>query len=221
MNQKSIFVTGTDTGVGKTITSAYLLKYYINYIPNLRYWKPVQTGFPPDDDGEVIKNITGLDSKYILHGLKFKEPVSPHYAAERENQIISIEHIKQNYYEYIKDYTLIIEGAGGILVPLTRKYLWIDFVSELRLPVLIVARSTLGTINHTLLTIEVLKQKNISIIGIIFCGKHDEPYIEDNRKIISELSSIPIISYYDINIDRNINIDPHKIILKYLKFLSV
>ncbi len=212
----SILVTGTDTGVGKTISCAYLLKKYHSLVPNLRYWKPIQTGFPPDDDGETVKNISGLSSEFIISGLRFKNPVSPHFAAELENKVISIENLKQQYYHYSSSYKLIIEGAGGILVPITRNYLWIDWVQELKLPVVIVARSTLGTINHTLLTIEVLKNRKISIIGIIFCGRHDELYIHDNRKIIHEISKIPILSFFDINTDKSIDVDAENKIIRFL-----
>jgi dethiobiotin synthase len=210
-----IFVTGTDTGVGKTITCGYLLKKYKNQIPNLKYWKPIQTGYPPDDDAETVKNLAEVNSTYILNGWKFKEPVSPHFAAELEKKEISIESLKKQFYDYNKKYSLLIEGAGGIMVPLTRKYLWINFIEELQLPVLIVARSTLGTINHTLLTVNILTNRKIKIIGIVFCGKYDEPYIEDNRKIIYEITKIPIISYFDINTDKNIEIDPYNILKNY------
>ncbi|GIX41569.1 MAG: ATP-dependent dethiobiotin synthetase BioD [Leptospiraceae bacterium] len=210
-----VFVTGTDTGVGKTITCGYIMKKYKDLISNLKYWKPVQTGYPPDDDARIVQEISSISSNSILDGLKFKEPVSPHFAAELEKTEISIEELKKQYKYYKENYPLLIEGAGGIMVPITRKYLWIDFVKELEIPVLIVARSTLGTINHTLLTVEALKQREIPIIGIIFCGKHNEPYIEDNRKIISELTKLPVISYFDINIDKFIDVDPQNILKDY------
>lgn len=210
-----VFVTGTDTGVGKTITCGYIMKKYKDLISNLKYWKPVQTGYPPDDDARIVQEISSISSNSILSGLKFQEPVSPHFAAELEKTEISIEELKKQYKYYKENYPLLIEGAGGIMVPITRKYLWIDFVKELEIPVLIVARSTLGTINHTLLTFEALKQREIPIIGIIFCGKYNEPYIQDNRKIISELTKLPIISYFDINIDKFIDVDPQNILKDY------
>ncbi|MCS7204113.1 MAG: dethiobiotin synthase [Leptospiraceae bacterium] len=211
-----VFVTGTDTGVGKTITSGYILKKYHQKYKNLRYWKPVQTGFPPDDDAKTVLEISNLSESWILPGWKYRAPVSPHFAAELENTEVPLSTLKEAYYNYSKEYSLLIEGAGGILVPLSRTYLWIDWVQELKIPVLIVARSTLGTINHTLLTVEALSKRNIPIIGIVFCGRYDEPYIHDNRKIISELTKLPVISYFDIHKDTNIDVDPNFIIEKYL-----
>lgn len=212
----SIFITGTDTNVGKTITSGLLIKKYSKKFTKIRYWKPIQTGYPPDDDSKTVQSISGLSEEYFLKNLKFKAPVSPHYAAELENQEISINNLIEKFINYSKYYSLIVEGAGGILVPLTRNYFWIDFIRDIKIPVVIVARSTLGTINHTLLTIEVLKQRNIEIIGIVFCGKQDEAYIRDNRKIINEISKIPIISYFDYYKEENIDPDPNLIIEKYL-----
>jgi|YNPMSStandDraft_2_1061718.scaffolds.fasta_scaffold14403_2 dethiobiotin synthase len=211
----AIFVTGTSTGVGKTITCAYIIKKYKNIIKNLKYWKPIQTGYPPDDDSKTVQILSEVDESYILPSLKFKEPVSPHFAAELENKEISVEQILNDYQNYKKHYKLVIEGAGGIMVPITRKYLFVDFVKDLNIPVLVVVKSILGCINHSLLTIEALKKRNISIVGLVFCGEHREPYLEDSRKIINELSNVPIISYFDINSDKQIDVDPNNILLKY------
>ncbi len=208
----SIFVTGTDTNVGKTITSGLLLKKYAKIFPKIRYWKPIQTGYPPDDDGKTVQEISGVSDEFILPNLKFKHPYSPHYASELENIKINLEVLKNQYKEYSQKYSLIIEGAGGVYVPLTRNYFWIDWIQELHLPVLIVARSTLGTINHTLLTVEALKNKNIHIIGIIFCGEQELDYIKDNRKTLQEITNLPI-HYFDFFKEKDIDPDPdHRII---------
>ncbi|MFN3603680.1 MAG: dethiobiotin synthase [Leptonema sp. (in: bacteria)] len=212
----SIFVTGTDTNVGKTITCGLLLKKYYKIYPKIRYWKPIQTGYPPDDDTEVVHNISFLPKEYSLENIKFKLSVSPHLASEFENKVIDIDQLKKDFKKYSKTYSLIIEGAGGILVPLTRNYFWIDWIADLQLPVLVVARSTLGTINHTLLTIEVLKYRKLKTIGIIFCGKQEEEYIKDNRKIIQDISQLPVISYFDFTKEKDIDPDPNFILQPYL-----
>lgn len=212
----SIFITGTDTGVGKTITAGYLLKKYYKEIPSLRYWKPVQTGFPPDDDADTVIKISGAPKDRVIEGIKFRAPVSPHFAAELEHTEIVITSLTESFRLFTKSYSLIIEGAGGVMVPIRRDYLWIDWIEEISIPVLIVARSTLGTINHTLLTAYALKQRNIPVIGIVFCGRHDEPYIHDNRKVIHEITNLPVISYYDINADPFIDVDPDFIVRDYL-----
>ena len=211
----AIFVTGTSTGVGKTITCAYIMKKYKNTINNLKYWKPIQTGYPPDDDSKTVQIISEVDESFILPSLKFKEPVSPHFAAELEKKEISVEQILNNYHEYNHKYRLVIEGAGGIMVPITRKYLYIDFIKDLNIPVLVVVKSILGSINHSLLTIEALQKRNIKIIGLVFCGEYNEPYLEDTRKIINELTNVPIISYFDINKDNEIDVDPKNILQSY------
>ncbi len=212
---KSIFITGTDTGVGKTIASSFIIKAYKNLIPYLKYWKPIQTGYPPDNDSQTVKELAEISDEFILKGMYFKSPTSPHFAAEKENQLIRIEKIDELFLEYTKNYNLIIEGAGGIFVPINRYFFWIDWIQRWNLPVIIVSRSTLGTINHSLLTIEALKSRNIFILGIIFCGKHNEEYIYDNFKTIQEISNIKVISYFDLNNDKEIEIDPEKIIYSF------
>ncbi len=211
----AIFVAGTSTGVGKTITCAYIIKKFKNVINNLKYWKPIQTGFPTDDDSKTVQILSEVDENFILPSLKFKEPVSPHFAAELENKQVSVEQIINDYHYYKKHYKLVIEGAGGIMVPITRKYLYIDFIKDLNIPVLIVVKSILGSINHSLLTIEALKKRNIEIIGLVFCGEYNAPYLQDTRKIINELTNVPIISYFDINKDKEIDVDPNNILQSY------
>lgn len=215
MQIMAVFITGTDTNVGKTITSGLLLKKYSKLLPDIRYWKPIQTGYPPDDDSKIVQNISGVSDNFILQGIKFKYPYSPHYAAELENAIIDIHNLKIQFKEYSQRYRLIIEGAGGIYVPLTRNYFWIDWIHELQLPVLIVARSTLGTINHTLLTIQALKNRNITIIGIFFCGEQELDYIKDNKRTINEITQLPI-HYFDYFKDKEIDPDPNHLLLPHL-----
>lgn len=167
----SIFITGTGTDVGKTLVAAVIMAKYARR-SNLRYWKPVQTGV--DQDVNKIQLLTGLSNDYFHENLYwFSKPASPHYSAFLENQEIQLDKII-NYYLQNHSSLSIIEGAGGCLVPLNSKHLTIDLIEALKIPVLLVASSQLGTINHTLLSIEVLSKKNIPIIGFIVQGPEND-----------------------------------------------
>jgi len=161
MNQ--YFMTGTDTGVGKTLASAILM-----YVLKAKYWKPIQSGIKDEiSDLLQIKNLTGFSDDFFIPSVyRFQASLSPDQAAALENTEIDLSHFNQTW-----NHSTIVEGAGGIFVPLNQRHLQVDLMSQLKLPVIIVARGTLGTINHTLLTIEGLRQKNISIQGIVFSGK--------------------------------------------------
>ncbi len=183
MTPNAFIITGTDTDVGKTLVSSVLL-----HGTNGTYWKPLQSGTPTDF--ETVQQLTGLPPEHFCPPVhSFKEPLSPHRAAELENVEIDLARLQQ-----LPDYQhgpLIIEGAGGVMVPITRDYLQIDYFKALGLPVIIVARTQLGTINHTLLTIETLRTRHIPIAGIIFNG----PPMPDTQQTITEISDIPQIGH--------------------------
>lgn len=170
---RSFFITGIGTDIGKTVVSAILVEAL-----KADYWKPIQSGNLDFTDTDFIKEFTIHHGKLHTEEYLFTEPVSPHLAAKLENKTINIEYLrlpKLNNY-------LIVEGAGGLLVPLSQKYLIKDLILKLQLPVIIVSMNYLGSINHTLLTIEALKQYNIPIVGIIFNQDHNiesENYILD------------------------------------------
>ena len=210
----SIFICGTDTGVGKTFTAAsILLRYRKNNM--IRYWKPVQTGYPDDDDRAAIQHLTELPDEYFIQtGFLFRKPLSPHRAAELENRNLNLEQISGLLNKYSNEGPLLVEGAGGLMVPINRRSTWIDFLTESSLPVVISARSGLGTINHTLLTIDVLRQNNIEIIGIVFCGSENP----DNMKTVCEFSGVPIIGAFGFPWHKEgaSEIDPDGILVKYL-----
>jgi dethiobiotin synthetase len=153
-----IFVTGTDTNIGKTIISSWLcLK------GGYQYFKPIQTGSEEGTDSNFVKKIAKVQvykESYI-----YQAPISPHLAARQEDQEINIKNIKLP----IAD-NLIIEGAGGVLVPINSKFLMIDLIKQLKIPVIIVSPARLGTINHTLLTIKALNLRKIEILGVIMNG---------------------------------------------------
>jgi dethiobiotin synthase len=162
---KPLIVTGTDTGVGKTVVSA-MLTLALNGI----YWKPIQSGIQNGTDTERVAALTRLSEghfrpeRYLL-----KEPLSPHRAAELDGVEIDPGNL-QLPNDIAPGRALIVEGAGGVLVPVTRAMLQIELFTRWRAPVVLVARTQLGTINHTLLSLEALKSRSITVRGIVFVG---------------------------------------------------
>lgn len=196
---RGVFVTGTDTGVGKTLVTGLLAKYLWENGFNVITQKWVQTGcesFASSDAGRHLK-IMGRKKEDIKDYLNyvlpymFKLASSPHLASLAENKRIDARRIIKSYSVLSKEFDFVIsEGAGGVLVPLNKEKLLIDIVKELDLGVLIVARNKLGAINHTLLTIEALRRRRIKILGIVFnnLDKEDRIVLKDNPLIIKSLS---------------------------------
>jgi dethiobiotin synthetase len=163
---RKIVVTGIGTGVGKTIVSAIITEAL-----EADYWKPVQTGMAEGTDSETIRKlIRNTKTKIHPEAFRLKLPASPHAAAAAENTSIHIKELK------LPDSTnnLVIEGAGGLMVPLNDKELMIDFIRQLQAETVLVVRHYLGSINHTLLSIEALKSRNISVRGLVFNGEQNE-----------------------------------------------
>ena len=186
--RRGLFVTGTDTGVGKTVVSAALLLRYGQESP-LRYWKPIQTGAPPDDDtAEVRRLAAGAGAGVIDGGVRLPDPVSPHLAAARAGQTIELDPLVARPASE-PDVRWIIEGAGGLLVPINRFALMADLVGRLGLAVVVVARSTLGTINHTLLTLEALRARSLAVAGVVMVGDPDR----DNREAITCYGRVDVL----------------------------
>jgi len=179
---RGLFVTGTDTGVGKTVLAAALMIRY----PGCRYWKPIQTG--PDDDTAEVLRLAGLprDAAYY-HGARFPEPVSPHLAAQRARTRIDIPALTQPV--KVSDDAYIVEGAGGVMVPVNESDLIVHLIERLGLPVVIATRTTLGTINHTLLTIEAFRARRLGVAGVVMIG---EPSAE-NRAAIEHYGGVPVV----------------------------
>jgi dethiobiotin synthase len=177
---RGLFVTGTDTGVGKTVASAALLLRY----RNTRYWKPIQTGIEQDDDTAEVVRLTSCE--VLNSGVRLKHPVSPHLAAKLAGEPID----PQALTALAHGSGWIVEGAGGVLVPIDGRILMADFIRMLNLPALIVARSGLGTINHTLLTLEALRARCIPIAGVLLVGVPNA----DNRAAIETYGGVCVIA---------------------------
>ncbi|GIV33317.1 MAG: ATP-dependent dethiobiotin synthetase BioD [Chitinophagales bacterium] len=188
----NIFVSGIDTGVGKTIVSAILCEaLYADY------WKPVQSGNLSQSDTQTVRKLI-TNPHTVLHpeAWRLKLPASPHKAARAEKKIIRLHHIRMPQTSRY----LIIEGAGGLLVPLNHSQLIIDLIQRWNIPVILVSRNYLGSINHTLLSAEALKSRGIRTLGIIFNGSPDP----ENERVIIKMSGMPCIG----------RIRPHRVLTR-------
>ena len=166
-------VTGTDTGIGKTVFSAALVQAL-----GAGYWKPIQAGLEEETDSAVVARLTGAAIFPEAHRLTL--PASPHLAAERDGIEIDPDALVP------PAGPLVIEGAGGALVPVTRTALFADVFARWQIPVIVCARTGLGTINHSLLTIEALRSRGVPIHGISFIGDA----VPDSEAIIPALSGV-------------------------------
>ncbi|ANN60997.1 ATP-dependent dethiobiotin synthetase BioD [Mesorhizobium loti] len=176
---KRIVVTGTDTGIGKTVFSAGLAGLLDGF-----YWKPVQSGLDEETDSEVVARLSGLPAGRVLPEVyRLRMPLSPHRSAEIDG--VSIEAADLSVPAVPGP--LIIEGAGGVMVPLNRRTRFIDIFAQWQLPVILCARTALGTINHTLLSIEALRARSIPLIGIAFIGEE----VAETQSTIVEFGGMP------------------------------
>lgn len=183
----NIFITGTDTDIGKTVVSSWLCVH-----TNYSYFKPIQTGSTDGTDTQYLSDI--INTKTFQESYVFKKPVSPHIAAKYEQKEIDITNIKLPQHN-----KLIIEGAGGVLVPINDEYYMVDLIKQLDIPVILVTKSYLGTINHTLLSIEALRARNINILGVIINGENN---IENSNAIknygqVKILGQLPYLKKID------------------------
>ena len=190
----AIFITGTDADIGKTIASAWLCHKL-----NADYFKPIQSGIQkifPHTDSDFIKSLD-LNIKVFDEIYKFEHTLSPHLSAQYAGINIDLNKIILPQSECKN--TLIVEGAGGVLTPLNKNEYIADLIKKLDIPTIIICRSTLGTINHTCLTVKLLQSYNINIIGIIMVGI----YNAENKKSIQHYTKIDIIAELPIFSQKN------------------
>jgi len=199
MKGKCIFITGTDTDVGKTVITGGLAAALTRFGKKVAVYKPIQcgdllTGEIKSKDLSLIQELSGLSSDSLKSDYNFSLASSPHLAAEQEKQIIDIKLIKKSINLLIEsnDYVLV-EGAGGLIVPISRQYTVLDLIKDLNTNVIVVARAGLGTINHTSLTLAALKSKGISVIGIILNYYKGGIIEDDNKEIIQALNDVIVL----------------------------
>lgn len=217
-----LFICGTDTGVGKTMVTGLLAKYLLEKGINAITQKWIQTGIEDigliDNDYHYQLPVPGkvktktktsarakektLDSnitkyKSYINPYRFAFPSSPHLSAKLEGKKISVRKIIESFKTLEKSFDfVVVEGTGGLLVPIDEKILIVDIVKKLVLPVIIISENKLGTINHTLLTIEALRKRNMKVLGVIFnsASKNKNKIIlEDNPKIVKKISECEIL----------------------------
>jgi dethiobiotin synthase len=186
---RGLFITGTDTDVGKTTVAAALMHRY-RALQMLKYWKPVQTGIESGDDTKTVETLgTCVESELHLDGIRLPRPVAPYLASQWSGTRISVSDLIVRGIDAPDSVRWIAEGAGGVHVPLNESESMIDLMVEMGMPVLIVARSSLGTINHTLLTIEALRGRRLGLAGVVMVG----PPNADNRQAIERFGNIGVI----------------------------
>lgn len=176
-----IVVTGTDTGIGKTVFAAGLAG-----LLDAAYWKPVQSGMENGTDARTVAQLAGLPIDRVLpEAWRLTRPFSPHRAAELDG--VEIDAAALVLPEVNRP--LVVEGAGGLMVPVNRKTLFIDVFVRWRAPVVLCARTELGTINHTLLSIEALRRRSVPLLGVAFIG--DE--MADTQRTIAEMGTVRVL----------------------------
>ena len=194
-----IFITGTDTGVGKTVVTAALARSLDQSGKSATVMKPLQTGteLPSLSDLEFVEKVTG--KSYPVEGhcpYRFPQPLSPLAASKLEGREISIDKIKDAFCRLSAAHDIVlVEGAGGLLVPILESYTMADLARDLGSPLVVVARPGLGTLNHTTLTVEFAKSRGLSVLGIVINNFPVEPDLAEktNPALLAEMTSLPIL----------------------------
>ena len=201
---KGIFITGTDTGVGKTFIAVSLLRIMKEEGLNVCPMKPVETGcisrrgkLIPADAMKLMSAAGDDESIDLINPYRLKKPLAPSVAAELEGVKIHKGKIISAYKSLSRKYdVVIVEGAGGIMVPIFKKYLTLDLINDLGLPVIIVARPGLGTVNHTLMTIAAARSRDIDVLGVVI--NHSTitkkgMAEKTNPELIEKLGRVPVL----------------------------
>ena len=193
---KGIFIVGTDTGVGKTVVVAGIAGALFRQGIDVGVMKPISAGVR-EDAPFLMKSVSSTDPIDLVNPVHLRLPLAPYVAAKLLRKRIDLENLDRAFKILSKRHEfLIVEGAGGLLVPIKKNFLMIDLVKRFKLPVLIVARATLGTINHTLLTVQALRTRRIQIAGILLNGleaKHRDLAVRTNPQILKEFARVPIV----------------------------
>lgn len=186
---RGLFITGTDTGVGKTTVAAGLMHRY-RECRVLKYWKPIQTGIEIDNDTQTVRELGRCrDAELHQQGIRLTRPLAPYLSAKLSGTHVTVADAVTQVREEPDSVRWVVEGAGGVLVPINESESMLDLIAALGLPVLIAARSSLGTINHSLLTIEALRRRILNIAGVVMVGQKDAA----NKDAIERFGSVTVV----------------------------
>ncbi|MFO0792527.1 MAG: dethiobiotin synthase [Candidatus Brocadiaceae bacterium] len=212
--KKGYFITGTDTGVGKTLVAGGLAALYKTKGLNVGVMKPIATGCKRvsnrlvSDDAVFLKSLAGVDDDYdLINPVSLEQPLAPTVAARLSNTKIDLDKLREAYGTLCErhDY-LIVEGIGGLLVPIHEYYFVVDLANEMELPLIVVSRPALGAINHTLLTVSYAREHGLDVKGIIIndsAGNCDNVVMNTNIDEIKRITELPIVGVipYDKRLD--------------------
>ncbi|TAN42654.1 MAG: dethiobiotin synthase [Nitrospirae bacterium] len=201
---KGIFVTGTDTGVGKTVVSAAIVKALAKTGLSIGAMKPVETGcrevagLLDPSDGMFLRKIAGMDDSIdVVTPERYENPLAPMVAAVLENRPVNLEKVFEAFKGLSQRYEfMVVEGVGGLLVPISGDYFVSDLIKRLGLPVVIVARASLGTINHTLLTVKHASREGLEVKGVIInnhCPPENSLAEKTNPDVLRGLCPVPVL----------------------------
>lgn len=192
LTHKKLFIAGTDTGVGKTLLAAMLMAG----MKKGAYWKPIQCGTDHGTDTQWVRKITHLPTdRFFQETHCLQHPLSPHAAARKEGIQIRL----KDFNPPIQTEYLVVEGAGGVMVPINEKEMMLDLMKKISFPVLLVARSALGTINHTLLSLEAIRRRHLHVVGVVLNGEKNpsnKQAIEyfGRTRVLLELDPLKVIN---------------------------
>ena len=199
---KGYFITGTDTNVGKTVVTACLATLFKDRGEDVGVMKPIETGVDPEcsssanSDAKFLMEVTGVQDAEVCP-FRLKTPASPYQAARIEGKELDPYKILEDFRTLQSKYSLmLVEGVGGLMVPITQRYYVADLALQINLPLIIVSRIQLGTLNHTLLTLKAAKQHGLKVAGVILNPVHEDELdnIEKEQgSLIEELSGTPIL----------------------------
>ena len=199
---KGYFITGTDTNVGKTVVTACLATLFKDRGEDVGVMKPIETGVDPEcsssanSDAKFLMEVTGVQDAEVCP-FRLKTPASPYQAARIEGKELDPYKILEDFRTLQSKYSLmLVEGVGGLMVPITQRYCVADLALQMKLPVIIVSRIQLGTLNHTLLTINAARQHGLKVAGVILNPVHEgelDAVEEEQASLIEELSDTPIL----------------------------
>jgi len=198
---KTLFIAGTDTGVGKSLIAAGIARLWVNQGHSVGVLKPVASGAADrlgrltSGDGKLLQRAAQLPKEAYpsIVPVHYRQPLAPYVAAWKEGAV-PLSKIEKAYQEMMGKYErVIVEGIGGVLVPITKNFLAVDWQVKWKLPTLLVARAGLGTINHTLLTLEALRRRKVKVLGVVVNGYRGKTLAErTNVRALRQLAGVPV-----------------------------